>query len=471
MPVLNERTRRQSVVRLKVMSMGGSTQVCEVGPDSTVIVGSGRNCGLQLADPDVLTLHAIFRQAADELWLQPWHADAMICVNGMQLGDDVQLAAGDEIQIGSHRIVVDHSANAGQTTPRSEPHQEQLPTAITQADVQAHAPRQTDEPLSWENGPESSSFETSDDAPLRVAAQDEMYHDDFSGPDRDDCPGHEAIDLLQAEIALLQSELIERDSQIAGLASRQSADIEECVTRTDAEDTVPASRLEQSLCELEQSDQRIAELERLLSLAEEARNAASDERQQIESWVGEIEGRIEQWMTERRAELDLLRNQLRQAKAECDRLREQVQRGAQTQDETDSAKSLQLQHRYAELQEALQRTESERDQLREQLQQAEIGADHRQRAEADTALREEGLQLAQERASLARERSELENARVVSNEGLRETAPRQDGDRRVRAFREHLREIHDQEQEDPPERGLGSRLARLWRRLDGNRSG
>jgi hypothetical protein len=51
--------------------------------------------------------------------------------------------------------------------------------------------------------------------------------------------------------------------------------------------------------------------------------------------------------------------------------------------------------------------------------------------------------------------------------GRPEATPKQDVDHRVRAFREHLREIHGQEKEQTAERGTGSRLARLWRLLDG----
>jgi hypothetical protein len=339
-----------------------------------------------------------------------------------------------------------------------------------QADAPTPAATQSSlSPPAWV-GAESSFLDTHADVPLPDTSPPDIGLDDFSELDPDDCPEGETIRLLQAEIALLQSELTERDAQLAEAADQSFSTADFAGTPDDWEDTVPADRLEQSLCELQQADQRIAELERLLCLAEEARNAAWDERQQIEAWVGDIEKRIEQWMTERRAESDLLRNQLGQSKEECERLREQLQRRAQGTEEAPSAQLLELQHRYAELREAFQRVESERDRLQAQLERADEDGDQRRRADLEAALREERLQLAQQRASLARERAELESARSGLDEGAREVAPQRDVDRRVRAFREHLREIHDEEQQENTGRGLGSRLAQLWRRLDGNGS-
>jgi hypothetical protein len=470
MPVLDDKTGQLSVIRLKVESVAGESRICELLPDANLIVGSGQCCGLQLDEPGVSTIQAIFRRGSDGLWLQPWHAEAVLSVNGERVTDDVQLVLGDEVQVGSYRIAVADPVSDGLRGPAAAALDERPPAPATSGNAAPETPAEANDPTSGTHETDSLSGETDADDPLPAGDPFEMPFPDLTDSFENDGGDRETVNLLQAEIALLQSELAERDVQIAELAGGHFAAAEDGAAsspQADREDTVPVSRLQQSLCELEQADQRIAELERLLQLAEEARHAAWDERQQIESWVGQIEVRIEQWMTERRAENDLLQNQLRQSRIECNRLREQVPRAVPSEGGASSAELRQLQQCYAELQESLQRIESERDQLQEQLRQAEANTEHRQQAESESELREERLRLAQQRATLARERSELENVRAALDTGGPEATPKQDVDHRVRAFREHLREIHDQEQEQQAGRGTGSRLARLWRLLDG----
>lgn len=105
--------------------------------------------------------------------------------------------------------------------------------------------------------------------------------------------------------------------------------------------------------------------------------------------------------------------------------------------------------------------ESQRQKLREaeqtitQLQSELESTKHAQ-------PREERMQLAEERSEIARLRQELEMERqrkqhpAVSEENLK-----------FQALRQHLNEIHVQDQKEREERKLSSRIARLWHRLDG----
>ncbi|MEJ7594457.1 MAG: hypothetical protein WKF77_23225 [Planctomycetaceae bacterium] len=72
------------------------------------------------------------------------------------------------------------------------------------------------------------------------------------------------------------------------------------------------------------------------------------------------------------------------------------------------------------------------------------------------------MQLQTERSEIARLRQELEAERkrkqspVVNDDNIK-----------FQALRQHLNEIHVQEQKEREERKLSSRIARLWNRLDG----
>ena len=74
---------------------------------------------------------------------------------------------------------------------------------------------------------------------------------------------------------------------------------------------------------------------------------------------------------------------------------------------------------------------------------------------------EQLAEIAEQKAEMARKREELEQERFE----LRQKASR-DADLKVRALRDHLKEIHTSEQKEQEEKKLSSRIARLWRRMD-----
>jgi hypothetical protein len=91
------------------------------------------------------------------------------------------------------------------------------------------------------------------------------------------------------------------------------------------------------------------------------------------------------------------------------------------------------------------------------------------RAQVEETLRSERLQLAQERATLSRERAEF--ARLANPpEETATGVKRNEADERFLAFRQTLKELHQQEEKQHAgarKPTLGTRLADLWRRLDG----
>jgi hypothetical protein len=110
-----------------------------------------------------------------------------------------------------------------------------------------------------------------------------------------------------------------------------------------------------------------------------------------------------------------------------------------------------------------------RVQLEEKLRDLEHrGTPEATAATIDAALREERIRMAQERAELARQRTKLlELQSELEKRTTRDDKSLTESDTRLRAFRDHLREIHEDEQRERKENTLANRLSRLWKRLDG----
>ena len=87
----------------------------------------------------------------------------------------------------------------------------------------------------------------------------------------------------------------------------------------------------------------------------------------------------------------------------------------------------------------------------------------------ESALREERMTLAQERASLSRERAEMARKLAEVQEMPKPSVGGSAADERFNAFRQTLKELHKEEGRDAVARKatLGSRIADLWKRLDG----
>jgi len=85
-------------------------------------------------------------------------------------------------------------------------------------------------------------------------------------------------------------------------------------------------------------------------------------------------------------------------------------------------------------------------------------------------LRQQELDIAQERAEFARLRAEMARAQDETGQLGDKHENLQKTDLRLKALRDHLREIHDEEKEERANKSsnsLTSRISRLWQRLDG----
>ncbi len=284
----------------------------------------------------------------------------------------------------------------------------------------------------------------------------------------------DTVQLLQVEIDYLRSELAERDERLRMLEDLAEFDgaedaSEETVTAAEAEKLV--GRLEQLLVELDQSDTRIAALTELLQTSEEALQTADEESRQLEGWLCEVDRRVGQWEQEWHAERDVMRNTIAELTEQRDRAEHQLATGA-TDDASGAARDelvLRLREEYSRLKAEFLKVEQELEESRLRLQNASVTDIEQRIAEAvNDALREERLQLAQENASLARERAALARKQEEIQSQLERQGQTVDSaDHKIRAFREHLREIHETEPKRPSGPTLSQRMGKLWRKLEG----
>jgi hypothetical protein len=304
----------------------------------------------------------------------------------------------------------------------------------------------------------------------------------------------DTIALLQEEIARLEDEIRMRDD--AAAAERRAP---HPGPKQPARDAAGEQRIARLADELAGRDETIALLLEQMRLAEETEAASRAEWDQLNLWVQEVERRVaERGEPEAEAEVrDELEAERRKSEAlrlagekeqrswevqrlalvgEVERLRSKFTQVAGESDATIAAVQA-LEHENQQLRDAyhemarnavpahevdaivneLQAVRQERDAMGQELKRA--GDDRqRERNEYEAALNALRSQLARE--SLRRQEEHVKTA--VSLVPGPSGDPLLGADERIRAFREHLKEIHQDETEQRMKRGLAARLSRLW---------
>lgn len=300
----------------------------------------------------------------------------------------------------------------------------------------------------------------------------------------------ETISLLQEEIARLENELRSRDEAAASPADPAPRDVaaEAAVTR----------QLDSLLAELASRDETINLLLEQSRLFEEAESAHQANWDQLNQWVQELERRVESGgalggASREELEAERRKAQMEQEKHEAERRAFEAQRKA-LESETDKLrgmltqaasqtgesggsvlKALEQENRrlraatseLARVSAAASEAESLRDRLqsaqadiarsRTELQQA-LDDLQRERQEHEAIITGLRSQIAHD--SLKRQEQQV-NAAVASVGA--ETNPNLSADERIRAFRQHLKEIHEKEEIERAQKRLSTRLSRLWR--------
>lgn len=495
---------------LQVFCPDGAVFRQELKPGQVLIAGSSAACGLRLDNRDVAGMHCSMEPDDIGIKLRDWSSDGGTFVDNGRVDEEMYVQPGAEIRIADFRIVV-HGTALSSFRNTNAAAIESVPAAIKQSaseELTFHQPKEHDvepappvgakttcdpspevasntpepeyeqmEPSTpawnrdfdpWDIPDESDPFDVADVAETRSPAASPPAYDRDAFCD-------DTSDRLQAELDFLRTELAERDARLSELEniSPSSFDVDaqvDTISTEEAETLV--SRLEQLLAELDEKDEQIATLSDLLRTSEDAVEAADEERQQMETWIGEVERRVGQWQEEWHAERDRMQLSIEELTEQRDQAEQRLtSEGAAGAANPSRDRFLQqLREEYSLLKEKHLQLEQDRDLLQSQLAQAGA-ADIEQRVTAavDEALRVERLELAQEKATIARLKSEVaKQQEELESRSLRRGDDQADSaDLRIRAFREHLREIHETDPRPVQAPTFSDRMGKLWRKLEG----
>ncbi|WP_164101962.1 FHA domain-containing protein [Candidatus Laterigemmans baculatus] len=460
----------------------GERAIHQLETGRSVLVGRSKDCGLRLQGEELSACHCLLSFENGTLWVQDWASQSGTLLNGQPVEAKVAVGPSDELRVGEYRLTT-AAATTGIATAwlrGGDQHAESEPNNALPSRRPAKVESGGEQDATWDQDAEAEAGDATASAEAAPLWGDDELLGDFGDRERGRTRGalepasfeQETIALLREEIELLQEMLAERDAQLAQrdaqLAQHDAAFDESAagiaIAEEDDETEALLARMEQLLEEAAHGDERVALLEEMLRAAEEANQAEQEERHQLEAWVGDIERRIAHRDEQRDAEVEALRARLEEATEERERAQLQLQQAAAVGNAPQHYEQTlaRLQQQNKALQERIAQLISERAGLAQQLEQSGC--------RDEEALREERVALAQERAIVSRLRSELANKLSALEESPKPLKPAEsDAATRLQALREHLREIHNEEQQASPKprnHGLSGRLSRIWKRLE-----
>jgi hypothetical protein len=315
----------------------------------------------------------------------------------------------------------------------------------------------------------------------------------------------ETIALLQEEIVRLEQELQVGGDTPSDMVSTGFGSAEDEFHRSAVNESaaVAHGEVERLTCELASREETVTLLLDQLSLLEESRTADRAEWEQLGQWVTELEQRVEGQdepalcrlqarLGDQQREAEELRTKLEQHRGGWEVQRQvyegkiallqeglaqaQAFRQAVEDDDGQSSgpiievvKDLQEENRrLAARQEIAERTAAESsDALHSRLGEVQNERDEarRQLEQVQDERRREKLEY---EATCAEHRTRQSQASRVQPEAPQPVKAPNDHplepDRRIRALRQHLQEIHQREEEERRQRSLTARLSRLWSR-------
>lgn len=452
-------------ITLTVTNQVGSAQQVELLPNEGVFAGKSSNCRLQLSGEELSDIHCRIELENGQVSVQDWMSVTGTQVNGETITAKTQLQPSDVVQIGQHRIQLGAGPGGAKGNDFDSPSTEY------DADfpVVDPAPMPVEDPVSASED-ESLEGELADHTPQADSGFAPLEHAstvdseavdidaDFFGFEEEETYDRETVALLQAEIEDLQAALAQRDAEQynhTGAPEPGESDAAE-----EASDGT-LQRMQELIDEANRSDERVAILEEMLFAAEATSRSEQEERGQLEAWVGDIEKRIGQREDEHKAEIEALHERLKESSSQQDRLHKQLLQagggGRAPQGYEETVENLQSLN--SELQEKLAESEKCRMTLERRLEQ--------QREDQERALRDERVNLAQEKAKISRMRYELSN-KLSDIEEIPKNTNHVDNEtaHKIRTLREHLREIHEQEKEEAKNASIATRLSKLWKRVE-----
>lgn len=477
--------------------------------NNSLFAGSGSNCQINLQGEGVCPIHCMFWINEDSvLRVQDWNTDGQTLVNHQSVTAETVLNAGDRVTISQFEItpiltLEDHKmvsrtmmafnvSNARDEQPAEQP--QAIDSQTTSLDSEVEPESAWEEPVEH---PASADAFADTVSPVDIEEETPMTEDDSqdgSLPDWDSelpnddwskatgldaLPGlndpmdsdskDEEIELLKMEIEQLRFELSERENE----TSFDEGPVHNDNPVDDDQTLQLVNRLEELLEELKVSDERVRDLEELLQYSDEAARAEKEERQQLESWVTEIEQRVSQREAESEAELNRVLSQLEEAQAQRQHVEMHFKKMLQSNDSnvTEASKEV-IQRSRAQIEE-LQKKLAEANQQVEQLGEKASHEDVEVKAKEELLEMEQKLmkmqvETSQERAEMARQRADLENLKDELESKLAAAKNGDNADSRFQAMRQHLRDIHEEEkqaQEEKRQKSLSGRISRLLTRV------
>lgn len=493
----------------------GREETLQLEEGSSLTVGSNPSCDLCLDFPDVSAMHCVLKHLDGQLWIQSWNDNFGTWVNGQQITVEHEWRPGDQIQVGACVLApysdatvpeIQHAslkptrspipATTQPATPTPETH---TPRESTQAQPRtssstdpvsesrdacapavpaASSPEALKSPLPPD--PPESSADVTPSAPETRPAQPSQAPPPPNRtvsrsrpqtrliPDSDEQDTHELNALLRAELDDLQIQIALRDERITELLSFGDHGVS---LETEEQPGAVEERIVTLNDELDRTDERVATLQELLSITEEANLAEQEERQQIQAWIDEVEIRLGQREGELVVENQILQEKLEQAYEERNHLEMSLEHAVSNSDaEQVHSQTLEtLRQQNTAIADELEQMRKQNDVLQQEVVSLRSTHDPESiEQQVNELVRVERLEIAQERAAMARQRAslakELDSMEDVADRGGKRTS---EPEQRFQAFRQHLKEIHQKQEEERKEQSLASRLTQLWRRVEG----
>ena len=433
---------------VRVESTGQSETVCE---GDRLFVGTSDGADITVQDEEVAAIHCVISAEIGALTVQDYYSQAGTFVNEQKISE-CTLTSDSVVQIGEVRLNIE-VLEADSVPPESLVVVEAAPDPAAGQEVDS-VEGEVESESHPHPGPDESTQRRIDQLLMdleQANAEIEVLQNRLtsisSEPGGADPFQDEMIELLKTEIVELQTELANSQSGASGAAALQTD--EETLSPEESERLV--GRIEELLAELEDRDANVATLTGLLKAAEDTGQAELEERQQLVSWLDDIESRFGQREGEWEAQRSGLMTRIESLTEERDNAL------AAMNTDSSSAKLEAAQNVMIRLRDAL---EEERSRVSEHEEKIALLQSELETAQS-LQTQEQLAQIAEQKAEMARNREELEQERFE----LRQKASR-DADLKVRALRDHLKEIHTSEQKEQEEKKLSSRIARLWRKMD-----
>lgn len=459
-----------AAVALEVTAANGESFPFVIRNESSVFVGTGSSCGLSLHGQDVQDMHCMLEFSDGQLQVRDWHTGTTV-VNGQTIEEEVRLEQGDELVVGGNRIRIARWLSSESFSVNPEPVVEpvvdtRLGESLIPSMAEADSPAVSDDedispPVEdWSNP-------VSPDAEFAQLEMDSFAFDpDDEFEDSPRLPDANSADPWQLEAEQLRTDLAQRDAEIAELKDQSNREVAEA----DDETTVRlVGRLEDLLDELQNSDQRVLELEQQLRVSDEANQAELEERQQLESWVQEIEQRVAQREAESQAEMENLRQQLSESRCQVSQAETQIREYLDSHSNNRAADDVlanQLKTKNRELEARVSELTTEVQQQRQMPtgDAGDLDSAQQRIQELEQKMLQMEVETSRERAEVAREKAELRRTQDELERQMRDHSEMSDSETRLVAMRQHLRERYENERaerESRRQRSLGGRISQL----------